>query len=122
MFQMHLLLDECLEIADDASGDIIRHVTKNGREVERVNHEHIQRAKLRVATRKWMVGRLAPKKYGKRLTRGFTDQDRGIQPAVILTIGPVASPDTSDTRSATVDAAIVWRHRKPMGPPCQSAP
>ncbi len=56
--QMHLLLDECLEIADDTSGDIIRYVTENGREVERVNHENIRRAKLRVATRKWMAGRL----------------------------------------------------------------
>jgi len=60
--QIHLLLDECLEIADDASEDVIRHVNKNGQEVERLNHEHIRGAKLRVATRKWMAGRLAPKK------------------------------------------------------------
>jgi hypothetical protein len=31
-------MDECLEIADDTSNDIIRHVTESGRLVERVNH------------------------------------------------------------------------------------
>jgi hypothetical protein len=36
---MYLLLDECLEIADDATGDVMRHVTKDGRTVERVDHE-----------------------------------------------------------------------------------
>jgi hypothetical protein len=104
--QVHLLLDECIEIADDTSGDIIRYVTKNGRQAERVNLENIRRAKLRVATRKWMAGRLAPKKYGKRLTDRFNDprgNGKGAQPAVILTIGPVTNPDTrGDSRSATV--------------------
>jgi terminase small subunit-like protein len=105
-FQVHLLLDECIEIADDTSGDIIRYVTKNGREAERVNLQNIRRAKLRVATRKWMAGRLAPKKYGKRLTDRFNDprgNGKGAQPAVILTIGPVTNPDTrGDSRSAIV--------------------
>jgi hypothetical protein len=47
-FQLHLLMDECLEIADDTSNDIIRHVTESGRVVERVNHEHIRRAKVTI--------------------------------------------------------------------------
>jgi hypothetical protein len=33
-FQIHLLY-ECLEIADDTSGDILRYVTEDGRKVER---------------------------------------------------------------------------------------
>jgi hypothetical protein len=102
-FQLHLLIDECLEIADDSRNDIIRHVTENGRVIERVNHEHIRRAKLRVATRKWMVGRLAPKKYRGPLTDGFSEpgsNGKSIQPAVILTIGPDPSRDRSnDSRS-----------------------
>jgi hypothetical protein len=56
--QLHLLMDECLEIADDTSNDIIRHVTESGRVVERVNHEHIREAKLRVADQE-MDGRPA---------------------------------------------------------------
>jgi hypothetical protein len=67
------VFEECLEIADDATGDIVRHVTKLGRPIERIDHENIQRAKLRVATRKWMVGRLAPKKYGERPTSRWSD-------------------------------------------------
>jgi hypothetical protein len=105
--------DECLEIADDASGDIIRHVTKNGREVERVNHEHLRRAKLRVATRNWMVGRLAPKKYGERLAHGFSDpadNGMGIRPKVIITIGPVASPGKRGDGRSTAAAKTPKRH------------
>jgi hypothetical protein len=32
----------------------------------RIDHENVQRARLRIDTRKWMVGKLAPKKYGDR--------------------------------------------------------
>jgi hypothetical protein len=40
------------------------HHGEDGREV--VDHDHIQRAKLRVETRKWMLGKMAPKKYGDK--------------------------------------------------------
>jgi hypothetical protein len=74
-------------IADDVSSDI-------------------KRAKLRVATRKWMIGRLAPKKYGGGLTYGLSDPGgKGVQPAIIVRIGPAASPHTThDSSSAAVPA------------------
>jgi hypothetical protein len=50
-----------------------------------------------------MVGRLAPKKYRGPLTDGFSEpgsNGESIQPAVIVTIGPDPSRDTSnDSRS-----------------------
>jgi hypothetical protein len=64
--QADALLDECLEIADDASGDFVTRQTDNG-PVQAVDYEHIARSKLRVDTRKWAVARLAPKKYGERV-------------------------------------------------------
>lgn len=54
--QADLLFDETLEIADqyDSSKD-------------KTDVEHIQRAKLRIDTRKWVAGKLRPKKYGDKL-------------------------------------------------------
>lgn len=60
---MEALGDEILQIADSQEGDII--VSDDGREI--VNHDAIQRAKLRVDTRKWIMSKIAPKKYGDRL-------------------------------------------------------
>ncbi len=55
--QADALFDEALEIADDASGDWM--VDKDGKKT--LDHEHVQRSRLRVDTRKWAAGKLAPK-------------------------------------------------------------
>lgn len=60
---MEALGDEILQIADSQEGDVLK--TEDGREI--VNHDAIQRAKLRVDTRKWIMSKIAPKKYGDRL-------------------------------------------------------
>ncbi|RVJ07872.1 hypothetical protein CN193_04915 [Sinorhizobium meliloti] len=60
---MEALADEILQIADSQEGDVI--TTEDGREI--VNHDAIQRARLRVDTRKWLMSKIAPKKYGDRL-------------------------------------------------------
>ncbi len=62
------LFDETLEIADDATNDItVLPATGDKPQIEIVNHENIQRSRLRVDTRKWAAGRLAPKKYGDKV-------------------------------------------------------
>ena len=61
--QADALFDEALEIADDASGDWS--TDKDGKKA--LNHEHIQRSRLRVDTRKWAAGKLAPKRYGDKV-------------------------------------------------------
>lgn len=55
--------EETIEIADDSSLDT--RVDDEGREV--VNHEYINRSRLRVDARKWYASKLAPKKYGDRI-------------------------------------------------------
>jgi hypothetical protein len=52
-----LLFDECLTIADDASKDFIMSTSENGATIKKVDHEAINRARLRVDTRKWMAAR-----------------------------------------------------------------
>jgi hypothetical protein len=67
--QADLLASEILEIADDSSGDII--TDKDGN--TRVDREFVARARLRVDARKWLAGKLAPKKYGDRIEHTGTD-------------------------------------------------
>ncbi len=59
--------DEILEIADDGTTDYVTKVGRNGTEYESVDQEHIQRSRLRVDTRKWLMSKLAPRKYGDRV-------------------------------------------------------
>lgn len=54
------LVDEMLEIADNTENDTI--VDKDGN--ERPNTEWIQRARLRVDTRKFIASKMKPKVYG----------------------------------------------------------
>lgn len=58
------IFEDTIEIADDSKGDFV--VDREGREV--FQQEHVQRARLRVDTRKWFVSKLAPKKYGEKST------------------------------------------------------
>lgn len=61
--QADAFADEILDISDDGRRDYAK--DEDGNDV--VDHDHIQRSKLRVETRKWLMGKMAPKKYGDRL-------------------------------------------------------
>ena len=61
--QAEVWADEIVSIADDSSSDVT--TDKDGKEI--VNHEHIQRSRLRVDTRKWVASKLLPKRYGDKI-------------------------------------------------------
>lgn len=61
--QQELQEDELLDIADDGTNDT--YVDDEGK--VRVDHDHIQRSKLRIETRKWLMAKLKPKKYGDKV-------------------------------------------------------
>ncbi len=61
--QAEVRADEIVDIADDESGDFT--TDEDGKRV--VNHEHIQRSRLRVDARKWVASKLLPKRYGDKL-------------------------------------------------------
>ena len=56
--QMELWAGQIVEIADETNDDV-------------------QRARLRVDTRKWLMSKLAPKKYGDKVTNEHTGPDGG---------------------------------------------
>ncbi len=63
---MLLMEDEILAIADDSVNDWV--TRKYGdTEVQVPDTEAIQRSRLRIETRKWLMGKLKPKKYGDKL-------------------------------------------------------
>ena len=61
--QADVLFDEILEIADDGLNDTYTDDEGN----VRTNQDVIARSRLRVDARKWMAGKLRPKKYGEKL-------------------------------------------------------
>jgi len=66
-----LMADEIVEIADDGSNDWMEN--KHGEEV--LDGEHVQRSKLRVDTRKWLLSKALPKIFGDKLA--LTDPEGG---------------------------------------------
>jgi hypothetical protein len=54
--------EEILAISDDGHNDT--YMDEEGNEI--VDYDHIQRCKLRVDTRKWLMAKLLPKKYGDK--------------------------------------------------------
>lgn len=75
--QAEYLLDELIDIADDSSND---YEIVDGQ--ERLNQEHIQRAKLRIDTRKWNIEKLAPKRYGNKQQVDHTTNGKDLETVV----------------------------------------
>lgn len=62
------IFDDILEIADDNQHDIV--LNPDG--TERLNTDHVQRAKLRIDARKWALAKMQPKKYGDKVDHNLT--------------------------------------------------
>ena len=61
-----LWAEEIVDIADDNSFDT-KEIERNGQVLEVVDHDHINRARLRVDARKWVMSKMLPKKYGDKI-------------------------------------------------------
>ncbi|QEL14773.1 hypothetical protein PX52LOC_01667 [Limnoglobus roseus] len=74
--------EEILEISDNCTDDV---QTLLGNDDEttlgRINHSAVARAKLQVDTRKWIMSRMVPKKYGDKIQQLHSDPDGKPLPA-----------------------------------------
>lgn len=62
------LAQECLSIADDASNDWMEKYDKDGDCIGwQLNHDHVQRSKLRIETRLKLLAKWNPKKWGEKV-------------------------------------------------------
>ena len=88
--------EEVIEIADDCTDDVERLLgNDDSGSIARINHSAIARAKLRIDTRKWIMERMAAKKYGNKTTTELTGKDGG---AILI--------QTKEQRDAAVAAAL----------------
>jgi hypothetical protein len=68
--QMDHYAEEILEIADDSSRDYIEKQNSDCTTYKAFDAEHVNRSRLRVDSRKWLMSKLAPKKYGDKVQVG----------------------------------------------------
>lgn len=83
-----LLAEEILEISDESSGDA---VTDPETGTVRMDAEFVARSRLRVDSRKWLAARMAPKKYGDKVTQEISGPG-GAPVSTITKIELVAAP------------------------------
>jgi hypothetical protein len=83
------LTDEILQIADEANADIVGVDEKTGKPI--VNGEAINRSRLKVDARKWLAGKLAPKKYGDKID--VTSKGESIQAPSVVNVKIVEPED-----------------------------
>lgn len=71
--------EEIIEIADDATNDYMEEHDESGNLTGyKLNGENIQRSRLRVDTRKWLMSKLNPKVYGDKLDMTTNGNDIGV--------------------------------------------
>jgi hypothetical protein len=70
VMRAHVFAEQLTAMADDSTGDYVTRVDKDGNEYTVINPDNIQRSKLMVNTRQWIVSKLIPRKYGDKLTLG----------------------------------------------------
>ena len=61
------MFEQIEQIADDARNDFMEAKRKDGSTDIVFDREHVERSKLRIEARKWMLGKMRPKKYGDKL-------------------------------------------------------
>jgi hypothetical protein len=87
-----IIFDDILNIADDNVNDTYT----NDDGVELTNHDVIQRARLKIDARKWVLSKLNPKKFGDKTD--ITSGGEKIQTNVaILNIDPLSDADDNGT-------------------------
>jgi hypothetical protein len=73
-FGHHDMADELLEIVDDARNDWMERRAREGKRETVLNHENIQRSRLRYEARRWLLSNALPKVYGNRIAAEAKDE------------------------------------------------
>lgn len=80
--QADLLAEDCVDIADDARGDV--RINDEGYEV--FNADFHARARLRIDTRKWLASKLLPKAYGDKIQLEQKTEENELLKAELLVL------------------------------------
>jgi hypothetical protein len=85
--QADTLADDILDIADNAENDWMAS-NAPGNKGWTINGEAVQRSKLRIDARKWLAGKMKPKKYGDRVDLNHESEDGSMTPTQIVLVAP----------------------------------
>lgn len=70
------MAEELLDIVDDGTNDWMEYNDKDGNNIGwKLNGEHVQRSRLRADTRKWLMAKMKPKKYGDKIDMTTNGKD-----------------------------------------------
>lgn len=86
------IFEDILSIADENYKDT--YIDDNG--IERTDHDVVQRAKLRVDARKWVLAKMQPKKYGDKLDVTSGDKALGVPAIVGMVIKNEVIPEVDE--------------------------
>lgn len=76
--QADTIADEILDIADDGSNDWMERKSGEGEHLGwQFNGEAARRSQIRIDARKWMAGKMRPKKYGDKVQNEHSGPDGG---------------------------------------------
>lgn len=96
--QAEFMKDQILNIADDTTNDTIQIQIRDKKgdvisEKDIENTEWTNRSRLRVEARKWLMSKLAPKKYGDKMDIEHSGEIKGVQVQVITSGVPIAKSE-----------------------------
>lgn len=71
--QVHSLVDEIPDIADDGRNDYVEKLNEDGEVIGfTVNHENSNRSKLRIQAREWLAEKILRQQYGNKVDHEVT--------------------------------------------------
>ena len=93
--QADYIFEEILEIADDGRNDWMERQQEDGGAVMVLNKEHVNRSRLRIDARKWVLARMNAKQYGERSLTELAGPDGGAI-RIENALGPLSSLDPAE--------------------------
>lgn len=79
--QCNIIADDMYDIADDGSNDLMT-IIKGNEDYEIENKEVTNRSRLRIDTRKWLLSKLLPKKFGEKIDLSTNGESLNKQPII----------------------------------------
>lgn len=87
----HKMADDVLDVADDGRNDWVMRRKESGETFLALDTDHIQRSRLRVDTRKWLLSKALPKIYGdKTIVEGGDTPVQTVNRIELVVVDPKA--------------------------------
>lgn len=103
--QADAMFDDILSIADDGRNDWMEKRNADGQVIGwQENGEAIRRSQLRIDARKWMAGKLKPKKYGEKLELDHKSTDGTMTPKAGIDVSRLSTEALSEIMAIADEA------------------